>query len=140
MADIYTRVTELEEQVADLTEQLAGLTPNDSGWLPLTLLNGVIAYGNGANVPRYRKIGNTVYLTGAVKNITARATVIATLPEGFRPVNGYPFVQNTSHENNIAQFIRWNITSSGDITMAYDSATDISADDWFPIATSFIID
>ena len=132
MADIYTRVGDLEEQVAELTA--------DTGWLPLTLLNGVVAYGDGINAPRYRKVGKTVYLTGGVKNITTRDTIIATLPEGFRPANGFPFVQNTSHENNKAQFVRWNISANGNITMAYISASEIVVEDWFPISISFLID
>ena len=128
MATIYERVEELEAKHID------------SGWIPLTLLNGVLPYGNGTNVPRYRKIGNIVYLTGGVKNITARGTTIANLPADFRPVNGFPFVQNTSHENNIAQFIRWNISANGDVIMFYNSNSDLNAEDWYPISCSFPVD
>lgn len=59
-------------------------TENDSGWLELPLVGGAttISYDK----PLYRKIGNTVYMKGAVETMTSN-TVFATLPYGFRPNN-----------------------------------------------------
>mgnify|MGYP003291001026 CR=1 FL=1 len=61
--------------------------PDDSGWLDLTLENGVTSRDNTAKYkPQYRKIGNIVYLKGQV-SIPAHSAymVMATLPSGYRP-------------------------------------------------------
>lgn len=146
MADIYTRVTILEEQVADLTEQVAGLTEQiagltvqDTGWLDLPLINGVVSYTE-SNKPQYRKIGNKVYLKGTVKNVLSSNTVIATLPEGFRPVRtGHSYTQNTSF-NNGAQFSRIAVEVNGDIKIHSNSNNLYTAENWCPIHTEFLTD
>lgn len=58
----------------------------DSGWQTLTLQNGVVAADTSfAAVPRYRKIGNHVYIRGHVKcAVPSGGTLIAVLPEGYR--------------------------------------------------------
>lgn len=148
MADIYSRVSELETKMVsvetnltNLATAIEGITPEqDTGWLNLPLQGNVIPYGEGVNYPQYRKIGNTVYLKGAVKNITGFGTVVAILPEGFRPSNGHPFVQSTSHDNNIGVFARWNISSNGTMTMNYISNNnEFSDNDWYPITTNFLV-
>lgn len=55
---------------------------NDSGWITLTLTAGGWTV---AQPVRYRKIGAVVYMDGELVNGTVGATVIATLPAGYRP-------------------------------------------------------
>lgn len=61
----------------------------DSGWKTATLGSSFITY-NGNTVPKYRKIGRLIELTGSVKpksSIAGSATqhTILTLPYGYRP-------------------------------------------------------
>lgn len=79
MADIYTRVSELEAKALILEAK-----HNDSGWIDLPLSSGVLAYSE-AQKPQYRKIGNTVHLRGVYIGGSVQGTQIAQLPEGFRP-------------------------------------------------------
>jgi hypothetical protein len=60
-------------------------TVTDSGWLTLTLVN---SFTQHATSPlRYRKVGNVVFVQGAVQRTTTppAGTQITTLPVGFRP-------------------------------------------------------
>lgn len=61
---------------------------DDSGWIDLELNTGW-SYQYTADIPQYRKINNMVFLRG-LANATAEAdTIIATLPEGFRPYGSF---------------------------------------------------
>lgn len=78
------------------TELRNELTVKDTGWITATLSSSFKVYNNNTNVaPRYRRIGNIVYLTGSVSptsNITinvANTPTILTLPEGFRPCQSW---------------------------------------------------
>lgn len=110
----------------------------DSGWITLPLASGVSAYSN-AQLPQYRKVGNTVYIRGAVKGITTVPKVIGTLPAGFRPTQVRSFVQNTSVQDSHPHFTRMQVQTNGDIEIRY-TTNDISASTWFPIETSFLND
>lgn len=65
----------------------------DSGWIYIgdgngpAFQNGTGPYGNNSNhaIPRFRKIGDLVFLEGLVGNPPAANGVIFTLPAGFRP-------------------------------------------------------
>lgn len=132
---VFERLDALEQDV----NELKGLL-NDTGWKNLTLENGVEAYSTNQR-PQYRKIGKVVFIRGAVKNILAKDTVIATLPDGFRPSNSIPYVQNTSmRTGNFAMYSRMIVNNSGAIKI--EGITDGAAygDKWFPIACSFTID
>lgn len=52
----------------------------DTGWIEATLVNGKRASYTG-----YRKVGNTVYLRGKIKDISATGTVLFYLPEEYIP-------------------------------------------------------
>lgn len=110
----------------------------DTGWKTLTLASGVTAYSN-AQTPKYRKIGNVVYLYGAVKGITTLSKVIGTLPDGYRPVKSMSYTQNTSMQDSHPHFIRIQIQVNGDIDIQA-STNDISVTTWFPIDTQFLVD
>lgn len=110
----------------------------DSGWKTLTLESGVSAYSN-AQLPQYRKVGNTVYVRGAVKGVTQLSKVVAILPEGFRPTQVRSYVQNTTVQDSHPHFTRVQIQTDGSIEIKA-STNDISANTWFPIETSFLND
>ena len=118
------------------------LTSVDSGWLALPLSGDVQAYSTNVQ-PQYRKIGNVVYLRGAVKNVTSDNTTIGVLPTGYRPTNiSHQYIQATSNENGSPNFSRIKVSTDGSIIVEGIS-TGITATynntDWFPINTSFIM-
>lgn len=63
----------------------------DSGWIELPLNTGWWTYESDYpyDVASYRKIGNIVYLRGMVGSTAEAASIIADLPEGFRPSGSY---------------------------------------------------
>lgn len=127
----------IQDGVYNCVEQLLQDT-EDSGWNNLTLASGVSAYSS-IQTPKYRKIGNKVYLYGAVKGITSLSKVIGTLPEGFRPSKSMSYIQNTSAQDSHPHFARIQIKANGDIDIQF-STNDISVTTWFPIDTEFLID
>jgi hypothetical protein len=59
-------------------------SPVPGAWIPVTtFLNGWVSYGLQA--PQYRKVGDIVYLRGALKSGTL-AAVAFVLPVGYRPL------------------------------------------------------
>ena len=121
----------------------SSLTSIDSGWLDITLSGNVQSYSSTTH-PQYRKIGNVVYLRGAVKNITSDYTTIGVLPTGYRPTNiSHQYIQATSNENDSTNFSRLKVGIDGSIIMEGIS-TGITATynstDWFPINTCFLVD
>lgn len=115
------------------------LTTYDSGWIELSLNSGITAYSD-LWIPKYRKIGNQVFLKGAVKGITANDTYIAVLPQGFRPLNAHPFAQVTSNIGGNAYFARMQVGTAGSIVMETTSGDVPLSTDFFPLDTSFLID
>lgn len=113
----------------------------DSGWKNLPLANGISIYSS-AQQPQYRKIGNEVWLRGAVKGITGDKTIIGTLPTGFRPTKVVSFVQNMSMHGGFANIARWQIQLDGDIEMQYTDHpfSELSGEDWFAIDANFLND
>lgn len=111
----------------------------DSGWQTLSLADGIEAYGG--SVPQYRRIGKIVAIRGAVKNVLA-AGPIATLPAGYRPSFSVPYVQNTSmRSTTAAMFTRMIVGANGVIKIeAISDGAEYSADKWFPIHCTFLID
>lgn len=145
---IYEHVSELMTQTASLETDVKNLQTEtdvletkmkDSGWKNLSLATGVVAY-SAAQVPQYRKIGNVVYLRGACKGFTANDTVIAVLPAGFRPPVLHSFPQNTSKSNDVPMFARWSIKTNGEIVMQNTEINTPTVENWYPIATQFLVD
>ena len=114
----------------------------DSGWITLPLSGDVISYDPDI-VPQYRRIGNVVYVRGAVKNITQSGTTIAVLPEGYRPTMTHNYLQLTSIQSGSPNFTRMKVTSGG-VLMLESISTGITAtydaSRWYPIHTSYLID
>ncbi|MGE7880161.1 hypothetical protein [Peribacillus muralis] len=110
-------------------------------WLNLTLQNGVKSYQSN-RIPQYKKIGNIVYLRGAVTNVLANGTIMATLPIGYRPLDmTHNYAQNGSNLSGRSTNTRISVTTLGEIIM--DGASELSQYEdgkWFPINTSFPVD
>lgn len=109
----------------------SGATVTDSGWQVLTLESGIEVHdGSFAVTPQYRKIGNHVYIKGHINTSipSGGSKLIATLPEGFRPLSGTHYDIAECGGQRIARFyvqsgtgnlaVEWvaNIGSSGQYT------------------------
>lgn len=130
MADIYEDVARLKEQMVVIQTKLS-----DSGWGNLPLAEGITAY-NEEQIPRYRRIGNEVFLSGVFKGVTANNTVIGTLPEGFRPSKKIMFATPS-----ISQCMsRISITADGVITHERATVEPLAMSNWHSIACNFTID
>lgn len=115
----------------------------DTGWLDLPLASGISSY-NSSSTPQYRRIGNQVFLRGAFKGINSEDVnvTVATLPEGFRPAKGYPYIQNMSVQGHMPNFVRYNVRSDGQLVMQFNSYAfeDGAENNWYPIDTNFLND
>lgn len=112
------------------------INDGDSKWIQCSLLNSVVQYATGQELS-YRQIGNVVYVRGAVKGITALNTVITNLPTGLRPAVNHPIAMPGSGN----RFNRFLVSTSGDLRFENTSfGGTLSADDWYPINTSFLTD
>jgi hypothetical protein len=73
--------------------RIAQQAVDDSGWLALTLEHGCANIGGPYTPARYRKLNGRVtieaFVTGCALNVMG--TVIATLPDGFRRDNEFPY-------------------------------------------------
>lgn len=127
-------------------EKLAELT-NDSGWIYPTTPNFRAQSGDAAYALRYRKIGKQVYVTGSISSLatipandTTDASVIFTLPVGFRPV-----VTNNRIMNGTSQAI-WalRITTAGVVSVyRYRNGSaygEITTSTMLNIETTFFVD
>lgn len=107
----------------------------DTGWQPLSLINGTAQAGS-ANQPKYRLVSindtNLLFLKGAVKNITSRTMAFANLPTNisdkissyaeYSKVKINPYM-NTSAIYNIT------MTTSGKLEIAFEpnSTSDVNS-------------
>lgn len=111
----------------------------DTGWVPITLLNGVTEYASDA-IPSARlyKHNNITILAikGAVKGVSGVMT-IGKLPNSFiETVSiGYTYMQQTSDENGKPQFAKWAIAKNGDLKTTGTSRTSYNSTLWLPIDT-----
>ncbi len=106
----------------------------DSGWLDLPLATGISAY-NEAQKPRYRKIGNEVFLSGVMKGVTASDTVVATLPAGYRPEKRV-ILPIACVGQMLAKI---SIDTNGSITFNRSTVEPVITENWHSIACVFSI-
>ena len=121
--------TEMNAHVRDNLNALGGWTATypDTAWADITLGNSWVVYGTG-RANRYRRRNGVVFLNIMAKNgTTTTATVIATLPTGFRPIHGMSFAADTN-----AAYCRVKIDSNGEIRLY--GATVV----WVDINVSFV--
>lgn len=114
---------------------------NDTGWINLPLAAGVTSAGY---TPRFRKIGNQVFVEGRISFNKPTATdnvQVATLPEGYRP-------NYTRYDIAIASSIgvaRLQITSAGALLIdviypMYGGTAVTGVIGWIELYTSFFTD
>lgn len=108
-------------------------------WAEILLQNGVLSY-NTNTTPKYCKIGNIVFIKGAVKNINS-PVIIGTLPFGFRPSSAvFFFIQNRiTTSSTSTSFASWSIGLDGSIKLEAIGEGTWSINDWYPIDTCFIV-
>ena len=109
---------------------------SDSGWQTLPLASGVSQQNASVYPCRYRRLGNVVYVEGAVKGFTEIQKVVATLPEGYRPAKSF-YVQTATNAGQTDTFM---FRANGDIERMATTRTPQSADDYHFINASFLID
>lgn len=107
---------------------------NDSGWLDLTLADGITAYSD-AQKPRYRKIGNEVFLSGVYKGAAAENVTIATLPSGYRPSKKVIVACASVGQ----MFSKISIETNGEIVLNRTTIEPVVAVNWHSIACSFAL-
>lgn len=106
----------------------------DSGWIDLPLTTGITAYSD-AQKPRYRKIGNEVFLSGVYKGVEGENVTIATLPSGYRPTK--KIIVACASVGQI--FSKLSIETNGEIIYNRASIEPIAAVNWHSIACSFTV-
>lgn len=116
----------------------------DTGWITATLTSSFTPYsGDANNTPRYRRIGNVVYISGIVTPATTisaatETTTIFTLPSGYRPTRALATICQGSQIN------RWalGVGVNGDVTLARYGSTarsDVPAGAWLPFSVQFAV-
>lgn len=101
----------------------------DTGWVTLTLLNGVKLFTEGYNL-QVRRVGNTVYMRGRITGLTEHPTTIAILPQQFRPRDGYSFrfiVPSNGGTNAVFVFN----PDSGTVILDFTSDGQVPDERWF---------
>lgn len=108
----------------------------DTGWVELTPQNGS-SHADNANKMAYRRIGNEVFLRGAVKNVTAIGTVVASLPVGYRPENSHVWTSTQINGASYGRAVVMEVTAGGDIKVR-TAYSQMYASGTISIATSFL--
>lgn len=109
---------------------------SDSGWQTLPLASGVSQQNASVYPCRYRKLGNVVYVEGAVKGFAEIQKVVATLPEGYRPSKSF-YVQTATDAGQTDTFM---FRTNGAIERMSTTRSPQSAEDYHFIGASFLID
>lgn len=101
----------------------------DTGWVTLTLLNGVKLFTEGYNL-QVRRVGNTVYMRGRITGLTEHPTTIAILPQQFRPRDGYSFrfIVPSNGGTNAVFVLN---PDSGTVILDFTSDGEVPVEGWF---------
>ncbi len=84
---------------------------NDTGWIPLTLINNWAIHGSQWQQPAYRKVNNEVFVRGLVSGGIANS-VCANLPSGYRPGKTTYFI--AASDEGVG---KGTIAANGDLTV-----------------------
>ena len=107
----------------------------DSGWNKLTLASGISEQNSSQYPCRFRKINSQVFVDGCVKGASAINTVVATLPDGYRPSKSYYF-QSATGGGKTSTF---RVHTDGRIELLFSTGT-VATDSYHFITTSFLVD
>ncbi|TLG75243.1 hypothetical protein [Culicoidibacter larvae] len=107
----------------------------------LTPINGAQIFSDDEKV-MLLKVGNMVYLCGAMKNITKAGTYL-NIPVGFRPSQPHTFVNSGNWLTTSNVYLcRWQTSNkTGNLDLqAVTNADQYGVNKWFPVNTSWIIE
>lgn len=142
-ATIVTQFQELQQIVNDLKNEVRDMN-DDSGWINFTLEGGAVAYPG--LTPAVRKVGNVVYIRGAIYQVTDPQRVVCTLPEAFAPRMEHYFAQVVGGTGVGVGYttVRFKVNRSaatgGTATITLNGATGaLNANMTIPMSTSFIV-
>lgn len=106
----------------------------DTGWIDLPLATGITAYSEGQK-PRYRRVGNEVFLSGVLKGVTERDQVIAILPANYKPSKKVMLPIAC-----VGQMLgKISIETNGEIILNRTTVEPVVVENWHSIACSFNI-
>ena len=128
---IYEDVAALQEQVAALQAATA-----DTGWINLTLQDGIVEHNASKFPARCRRIGKLVRIEGAINGITVASTTVAILPEGFRPSKNLYYIG----ARNGGETDTYELGSNGHLVLVDSSTDTYIASNYHFINTTFVID
>jgi hypothetical protein len=84
--EVWVGSTAPTDSLVELWYNPTAVPDTNPAWTALTLVNGWSTTGTGSLTPRYRKIGDLVYLEGACRQTGLYVSgTVATLPGGYRP-------------------------------------------------------
>lgn len=109
--DIGTAVT----MIQNLNDRLA-IYMADSGWIDLTLQNGVASY-DSTTIPAVRCQYGRVYVRGAVKGATATGTVISNIPLAYIPAQRHIFTSSAISSGTVSATVTLEVTATGEIKL-----------------------
>lgn len=79
--------------------QITGINPTDgigTDWTALSLNTGWVNFGGSYQTAEYKKVGDLVFLRGLIARTSGTATLIGTLPSGYRPILNPLFIVATN--------------------------------------------
>ncbi|MCG1815310.1 BppU family phage baseplate upper protein [Staphylococcus epidermidis] len=104
----------------------------DTGWQPLSLINGVTQSGS-ANQPKYKLVSinntNLLFLKGAVNHVNSKVMIFSNLPKNIsQKISGYTQYTKASINPNMNTRTIYNITlnSYGELTITLEPDSEIS--------------
>ena len=136
--DNYTETDNIYVKFNSTTKEFETSKCEVDLWIDLPLLNNATQYANNeAYKCKYKKIGKEVIVVGCIKGVAAANTIIAQLPEGYRP--SYQFRYLTGR--NAASNAIFQVNTSGQIMFVnLTQGATITETDYIYIQTSFYID
>lgn len=128
-------VQALSATVTSLNTDVTALK-SDSGWINFTLESGTSF--DDTTKPAIRKVGNEVYIRGAIKGLDTVNVPICTLPTNMRPAMNHQYTAMAVSNNGIAASCVLEVRTTGSIYLIAKSGT-IPATAMLPISTQFVL-
>lgn len=142
MREIKGHIEEAEGHIESLTSKVA-----DTGWQEIVLPSDttVRQYLGTGDMPRYRRIGSVVTVTGELSPNSdytgSKARLLAfNLPDGYRPSRSISQMSQGTGVNLFAWYINPNGTVSWERYRAGATYAKATKTAWLPITISFITD
>lgn len=125
----------LSSTVTSLNTDVTALK-SDSGWINFTLEKGTSF--DDTTKPAIRKVGNEVFIRGAIKGLDTVNVPICTLPTNMRPAMNHQYTAMAVSNNGIAASCVLEVRTTGSIYLIAKSGT-IPATAMLPISTQFVL-